>query len=92
MTAIDPISIPGFLGILHKKCSKATIARKLSALRSFFNHLVKHGILLNNPAEFIQTPKQDQGIPTYLPVDDMFRLLDSIQKKTVLGLRNRAIF
>ncbi len=89
---VDGLAIRGFLGFLHKKNNKATMARKLSAIRSFFNFLVKHGVLQNNPADLIHTPKQDQGIPTYLPVDDMFRLLDSICKEDLLGVRNRAIF
>ena len=37
-------------------------------------------------------PKQGHAIPVYLPVDDMFRLLDSIDTGTLLGKRNRAIF
>ncbi len=91
---IDNLLIRGYLGFLHKvrNNSKATMARKLSALRSFFRHLVKHGIIEDNPADSVQTPKQDKTIPTYLPVDDMFRLLDSIKTDTWLSLRNRAIF
>ena len=89
---VDGLMIRGYLGFLHKKNKKATIARKLSALRSFFRYLVKHGVILENPAELILTPKQEQTIPTYLPVDDMFRLLDSIKADNLAGLRNRAIF
>ena len=89
---IDGLMIRGYLGFLHKKNSKATIARKLSSLRSLFKYLMKRGHLLENPAELILTPKQKETIPVYLPVDDMFRLLDSIKTDTVLGLRNRAIF
>ncbi|NQT69965.1 MAG: tyrosine recombinase XerC [Desulfobacteraceae bacterium] len=89
---VDGLMIRGYLGFLHKKNKKATIARKLSALRSFFRYLVKHGVILENPAELIMTPKQEQTIPTYLPVDDMFRLLDSIKADNLAGLRNRAIF
>ncbi len=89
---MDGLMIRGFLGYLYKKNHKATIARKLSAIRTFFNYLVKHGVIQDNPADLIHTPKQDQGIPTYLPVDDMFRLLDSIHEKTLPGFRNRAIF
>jgi integrase/recombinase XerC len=81
-----------FLGALHKKNQKTTVARKLSAIRSFFRYLVKHGALRENPADSILTPKQNKTIPVYLPVDDMFRLLDSIKTDTLLGLRNRAIF
>ena len=89
---IDGLMIRGYLGFLHKKNKKATIARKLSAIRSFFRELVKHGVILENPVELILTPKQEQMIPAYLPVDDMFRLLDSIKDDNLAGLRNRAIF
>ena len=89
---VDGLMIRGYLGFLHKKNKKVTIARKLSAIRSFFRYLVKHGVLLENPVELILTPKQEQTIPAYLPVDDMFRLLDSIKADNLAGLRNRAIF
>ena len=89
---IDGLMIRRYLGFLFKKNAKTTVARKLSAIRSFFRFLVKSGVLEDNPAETINTPKHDQTIPTYLPVDDMFRLLDSIQVDSVLGLRNRAMF
>lgn len=88
----DHLLIRAYLGYLHKKDKKNSIVRKLSALRSFFKHLVRHNIISNNPVELISTPKQDKNIPAYLTVDEMFRLLDSIKTDTVLGLRNRAIF
>ena len=80
---IDAIMLRGYLGVLH---------RKLSAIRSFFKYLVKNGIISENPTELVLTPKQDKTLPVYLSVDEMFRLLDSIQTDTLLGLRNRAIF
>jgi len=89
---VDGLMIRGYLGFLHKKNKKATIARKLSTIRSFFSYLVKHAIILENPADLIMTPKQEQALPAYLPVDDMFRLLDSIKADNLAGLRNRAIF
>ena len=89
---IHVITIRGYLGWLHKKNKKTTIARKLSAVRSFFKFLVKRGIIDDNPADSILTPKQDKTIPEYLPVDEMFRLLDFIQIGGILDLRNRAIF
>ena len=89
---IDGIMLRGYLGFLHRKNKKSTIARKLSAIRSFFKYLVKNGIISKNPAELVLTPKQDKTLPVYLSVDEMFRLLDSIQTNTLLGLRNRAIF
>lgn len=92
VSEIDSIAIRGYLGYLHKRNKKTTIARKLSALRSFFRYLIKRGLVEENPAEAIVTPKQDKTIPEYLPVDEMFRLLDSIRSGSLLDLRNRAIF
>jgi len=90
---VGGIHIRGYLGYLHKKRNKkSTIARKLSAIRSFFSYNVKRGVIEDNPSKSILTPKQEKTIPAYLPVDDMFRLLDSIQTHNILDLRNRAIF
>ncbi|MEA1949138.1 MAG: site-specific tyrosine recombinase/integron integrase, partial [Thermodesulfobacteriota bacterium] len=89
---VDGLMIRGYLGFLHKKNKRVTIARKLSAIRSFFRYLVKRGVILDNPLDSILTPKQQKTIPVYLPVDDIFRLLDSIRTDTLFGLRSRAIF
>lgn len=89
---INSLMIRGYLGFLSKKNQKITIARKLSAVRSFFRYLVKRGIIRDNPLGLTLTPKQKKTIPVYLPVDDMFRLLDSIKTDTLIGIRNRAIF
>jgi integrase/recombinase XerC len=89
---LNTLMIRGYLGFLYKKNKKSTMARKLSALRIFFRYLVKRGVLTDNPADSVFTPKQDQRIPLYLPVDEMFRLLDAVQKDTLADLRNRAMF
>lgn len=90
--AIDSLTIRGYLGFLHRRNAKSTIARKLSALRSFFRHLAKYRLCEKDPTAGILTPKHTRPIPTYLSVDDMFRLLDRVGEDTVLGLRNRALF
>lgn len=89
---VTGIQVRYWLGILHKRNKKVTIARKLSALRTFFKFLIKQGIVDQNPAAAVATPKQEKKIPTYLPVDDIFRLLDSIETQTLLKARNRAMF
>jgi integrase/recombinase XerC len=89
---VDGLMIREYLGFLHKKNKKSTIARKLSAVRSFFKYLMKHGVITKNPAEAVLTPKQEKTIPVYLSVDDVFHLLDSMTAGTVLGFRNRAMF
>ncbi|MCG6908431.1 MAG: tyrosine recombinase XerC [Desulfobacteraceae bacterium] len=90
--AVDMLTIRGFLGQLYRRNHKSTIARKLSALRTFFRYLLKLGLVASNPAEMVATPKQEKHLPAYLTVDDMFRLLEAITDDSLAGLRNRAIF
>lgn len=89
---IDSLTVRGYLGMLHRKNGKATIARKLSALRSLFRHLVRHRLTDEDPAATILTPKHIRRMPSYLSVDDMFRLLDRTTEDTLPGRRNRALF
>jgi len=89
---IDSLTVRGYLGMLHRKNEKTTIARKLSALRSFFRHLVRHRLTDEDPTTTILTPKHTRRMPSYLSVDDMFRLLDRTAEDTLLGRRNRTLF
>lgn len=81
-----------YLGSLHKQgLKKTSIARKISSIRSFFNFMERHGVIQQNPAEAVLTPKQEKPVPGYLTVDDVFRLLDGIDTKPLIGKRNRAM-
>ncbi|MGM0453800.1 MAG: site-specific tyrosine recombinase/integron integrase [Thermodesulfobacteriota bacterium] len=89
---VSALIVRNYLGLLHKQRNKKTsIARKVSAIRSFFKYLEKHGVVRENPAASVLTPKQEKPVPAYLTVDDVFRLLDSIRTDTLAGKRNRAI-
>jgi integrase/recombinase XerC len=88
---LDGLTIRCYIGYLYGKNQKVTIARKMASIRSFFRFLHKHRVITENPAEALSPPKHGTSIPVYLPVDDMFRLLDTIKATGVLGLRNRAI-
>jgi integrase/recombinase XerC len=88
---VDEMQVRGYLGYLHGRNTKSTVARKLAAIRSFFRYLQKHNLIAHNPVEDLHAPKHEKPMPVYLPVDDMFRLLDAVQPVGVLGLRNRAI-
>jgi integrase/recombinase XerC len=88
---VDELQVRGYLGYLHGRNTKSTMARKLAAIRSFFRYMHKHNRIAHNPVENLHAPKQDKPMPVYLPVDDMFRLLEAVKPIGVLGLRNRAI-
>ena len=87
---VTPRRIRGYLGRLHKKNAKRTIARKLSALRSFFEFLDEEERGGENPARGVQTPKLEKTLPGCLTVDDAFRLLDAIETDSLAGKRDRA--
>ena len=88
---VDPLVIRDYLGSLYGRFKRSTIARKLSAVRSFFLFLEMKGLNKGNPAADIATPKQDKYIPGYLAVDDVFRLLERPERQKPLGLRDLAI-
>jgi integrase/recombinase XerC len=67
------------------------MGRKLSAVKGFFRYLIREEVLKKDPSLSITTPKKEKPLPTYLPVDDMFRLLDAPAKDTAAGLRDCAL-
>jgi integrase/recombinase XerC len=84
--------IRSYLGALHRRNQKSSIARKLSTLRSFFKYLIRTGVIEVNPLEGILTPKREKTLPVYLSVDAVFRLLDSIEPDSLLAALNRDFF
>lgn len=55
----------------------ASIGRKLSSLKSFYKFLVKQGIVANNPAVAVQSPKKNKKLPTFIDENKIIPLLDS---------------
>lgn len=91
LEAVDFPIIREYFGSLFGKYKRSTIARKLSAVRSFFAFLEKKGLGGNNPSADVSAPKREMYIPAYVPVDEMFRLLERPDKTSLLGKRDRAI-
>jgi integrase/recombinase XerC len=93
-TTVDKLDlslIREYVGDLFGRYKRASIARKLSAIRSFMHFLEKRGLRRGNPASDLSTPKLGRTIPAHLPVDDMFRLLKGPDRRKLLGLRDLAI-
>jgi integrase/recombinase XerC len=67
-----------------------TIQRRLSALRTFFNFLIREGAIKNNPATDVQAPKAPKRLPKVLDVDQMNQLL-AFRSDDELGARDKAI-
>ncbi|MFB0525243.1 MAG: tyrosine-type recombinase/integrase, partial [Phycisphaerae bacterium] len=77
--------------LTEKQYSKATIARKLATLRSFYKFLVKINRLSSNPVTAVRTPKQDKKLPRFLEYEQVKRLLETPPMDSWLGARDRAI-
>ncbi len=85
-------SVRAYLTHLNdKEYSKATIARKLATLRSFYKFLVKRNHISSNPVVTIRTPKQEKKLPRFLEYEEVKRLLSTPPTNTWLGSRDRAI-
>lgn len=69
-----------------------TIAKGLSALRSFFQFCVLEEVRADNPAGGIATPRGESRLPGVLSVEQIDTLLDSIDLGSPGGLRDRALF
>jgi integrase/recombinase XerC len=89
---VEPMDIRALLVMLrNSNYSKATTARKLAALRSFYKYLVKKGHVETSPVSVIRTPRQDKRLPKCLDPQQVTALLDAPDTKTLLGARDRAI-
>ncbi len=71
---------------------KATVARKVYAVRSFYAWLVASGLRADNPLEGIATPKLEKRVPQALSEPEMAAFLDALPEEPFLALRNKAAF
>jgi integrase/recombinase XerC len=88
---VDHLLVRGFLAELHQRgLSKASSARKLAGLRSFFRYLCREGRLASNPARALATPKLDKRIPSVLDEAQAASIVDMPGDGTA-AVRGRAI-
>ena len=88
---VDNLTVRAYLGHLaRKKLARSSVARHLSALRSFFKYLMREGIVPANPARGVATPKREKHLPTVLQPADVALLIEQPDPDTVLGARDRA--
>ena len=75
----------------ERRVAPSTVARKLAALRALFRALREHGLVTQNPAELIGSPRRPRHLPRVLRPDELAALLDRIPAPTPLELRDRAL-
>ncbi len=77
--------------LFDRGCTKATQARTLSSLRSFFGYLQLCDTIEASPVEFIESPRPSRKLPEVLSVEEIDRIISCIDPSTTKGLRDRAI-
>lgn len=93
---VDRLAVRAFLSHLTMaELKKRTIARKLSAVRSFFRFLQREGIVAANPARHVRAPRGGRALPGYLTQREMSRLFELAAQKAAepgwRGLRDQAL-
>lgn len=83
--------ISEFMFSLRNKIAVISIARILSTVKSFHGFLMREKIIVSNPADFLETPKIEKKIPSYLNFDEVNKLLKEPNLKNSQGIRARAI-
>jgi integrase/recombinase XerC len=92
VSEIDHLTIREWMAALHTaQKSKRSIARKLAALRTFFQFLLREGVLEMNPAKLVSTPRLEKKLPKHLSIEDAIRFIESPDPETDLGKRDRAM-
>ena len=75
----------------HRPYRSSSVARTLSAVRSFHRSLVRDGVAERDPTASVSRPRVPRGLPRPLSIDEVTRLLDAPDPATPWGRRDRAI-
>jgi integrase/recombinase XerC len=81
--SIDHIAIRGFLSQLYEKgLGKTSVARSLAAVRSLYRWLAREGVVEQNPAKLVATPKLAKKLPRVPTIEEMNSVLDGHMPET----------
>ena len=69
-----------------------SIAKAISALRSFFRYMVDEGLRMDNPVLILETPRRSMHLPAVLSREAVEKMLETVDTNTPIGLRDRTIF
>ncbi|HAJ99048.1 MAG TPA: tyrosine recombinase XerD [Bacteroidales bacterium] len=74
-----------------KPTSSRSIGRIISGIRAFFSYLIMEDVISENPAELLDRPKPPRNLPIYLTIDEIDKMVASIDLSYPLGFRNKTI-
>ncbi len=89
---VDLATVRAFMADLYRQGqARASVSRKLSALRTFTRYMRREGWIEGDPVALAASPKREQKVPAHLSVDEMSTLLSTPDSSEPLGCRDRAI-
>ncbi len=89
---VDREALNHFIATLKKEgFATSTITRCIASIRSFFNFLLQEGIIENNPALELESPKIEKKLPRVLSTKEIDKLLSQPRKSQHNGLRDKAM-
>ena len=93
---LKDVSVQNLLYYIIKRkeggCSELTIAKDISGLRALGDYLERKGMWSENPAMELDKPKAARNLPKVLSIEQIDSLLDSIDKTSLSGKRDDALF
>ena len=89
---ITPLDLRSYVSALNEAgYAKASIARRMASLRSFFRFAQREGLTDDNPAKPLRNPRTGRQLPHFLSTDEVGKLLQAPDLATPNGLRDQAI-
>jgi integrase/recombinase XerC len=88
---VDKDVLRDYLGqLMARGFARSSIARKFSAVRSFYRYLQREALVSSSPAATISSPKLDRRLPVFLSREEAIRLIEAPDVSTPSGQRDRA--
>ncbi|MCD6415349.1 MAG: tyrosine recombinase XerC [Planctomycetes bacterium] len=88
----DVRDVRAFLATLHLRgLARSSVARRGSAVRSFYRFLTREGVLERNPMAALRLPRAEKKLPNFLTPSEVERLLDQPDRSAWIGRRDLAI-
>jgi len=77
--------------LYHRRLDSRTVARHLVTIRHFFRFALAEGMISDDPAETVESPRFRSSLPMFLTVEEVERLIGQPDASTVIGLRDKAM-
>lgn len=90
-SAVTPQVARRYLASLDRRYARSSIARRVSALRSFYKYLYREGLVSRNPLILVGSPRQPRRLPKFLTPHEIAAVLAAPDVTTPIGLRDRAL-